>query len=140
MELSGSTAAVGVVVIVVVAIAAVVATRVRSERSGPSSKTIVLAEVGDVWLGRVALGLSGLSGHRVEFTSATSFELFWLRRPAWTIVVAVLFFPFGLVALLVTDTLVGSFREVDAGHPTRNEVSGDFSQVAVELVNRAIPD
>jgi hypothetical protein len=112
----------------------------RSKRSDPGSKTIVLSERGDSWLGRVAIGLSGLSAHRVEWPSPTTLQLYWTRRPVWTFIVAVLFFPFGLVALLVTTTLIGTFRVLDTGPPATVQIAGDFSKVAVELVNRAIPD
>ncbi|HYN33597.1 MAG TPA: hypothetical protein VES40_13305, partial [Ilumatobacteraceae bacterium] len=67
-------------------------------------------------------------------------QLYWTRRPVWTFVVAVIFFPFGLVALLITTTLTGTFRVIETGPPAKVEVAGDFSNVAVELVNRAIPD
>ena len=112
----------------------------RFERSDSDSKIITLPECGDAWLGRVATGLSGLPAHRVEWPSATTLQLYWTRRPVWTFAVAALFFPFGLVALLVTTTLTGTFRVVETGPPAKVQVAGDFSQVAVDLVNRAIPD
>jgi hypothetical protein len=66
-------------------------------------------------------------------------QIHWTRRPIWTFFVAVLFFPLGLVALLVTTTLTGTILVGENGPPARVQVGGDLSKVAVELVNRAIP-
>lgn len=132
-----------VVIVAVVIVAVLVASgplTARSKQSDTASKTITLPERGDVWLGRVATSLSGLSGHRVEWPSATTLELYWTRRPVWTFIVAVFLFPFGLLALLVTTTLVGTFHVIGSGPPANIRVAGDFSRVAVDVVNRAIPD
>lgn len=133
---------VGVIVAVAVFVVLVVAGpfKDRSGRSDSASKTITLPERGDAWLARVATSLSGLPAHRVEWPSATTLQLYWTRRPVWTFVAAVIFFPFGLVALLITTTMTGTFRVIETGPPAKVEVAGDFSNVAVELVNRAIPD
>jgi hypothetical protein len=130
--------AVALAVVVVLAISGQLSA--RSSRSGQDSKTISLPEQGDAWLGRMATSLSGLSAHRVEWSSPTTLELYWARRPAWTFVVAVFFFPVGLLAFLVTRTVVGTFDVVASGPPASVRVAGDFSQVAVDVVNRAIPD
>ena len=88
-----------------------------SKQSTGGSKTIALAEASDAWLGRVAMGLSGLPFHRVEWPSPTTLQVYWTRRPVWTFIVAVLFFPLGLIALLVTTTLIGTIRILESGPP-----------------------
>jgi hypothetical protein len=130
----------GIVVAIVVVLVVAGPFKDRSRRSDSASKMITLPERGDAWLARVATSLSGLPAHRVEWPSATTLQLYWTRRPVWTLVAAVVFFPFGLIALLVTTTLTGTFRVVETGPPAKVEVAGDFSKVAVDLVNRAIPD
>ncbi|HYN34868.1 MAG TPA: hypothetical protein VES40_19745, partial [Ilumatobacteraceae bacterium] len=114
-------AIVGVVVALAIIVVLVVAGpfKDRSGRSDSASKTITLPERSDAWLARVATSLSGLPAHRVEWPSATTLQLYWTRRPVWTFVVAVIFFPFGLVALLITTTLTGTFRVIETGPPAK---------------------
>lgn len=112
----------------------------RTAAALPESKTIVLPERADRWLERVATNLSGLPSHRVEWTSAHNLQLYWTRRPIWTFVVAVVFFPLGLLALLHTKAVVGSFRVVESGPPGTVHIAGAFSQAVVDSVNRTIPD
>ena len=128
------------VVVVVVLLAATGRLGSTSKPEGSESKTIVVDDAADAWLGRVATGLNGLSAHRVEWSSADTLLLYWTRRPVWTFAVAALFFPFGLLALLYTKTYVGRFVIVGGSPSSRVAIDGEFSALAVDLVNRAIPD
>lgn len=112
----------------------------RLSRSQAETKTISVMEREDVWPGRVAINLSGRPAHRVGWTSAGTLELYWTGRPVWTFALAVVLFPFGLLALLHTITHVGRFEVSELGPPGDVRIDGVFSQVAVDLVNRAIPD
>lgn len=63
----------------------------------------------------------------VTRVGSTSFTVQQTRRPVWTIVLAVLLFPIGLLFLLVKDTRVGSVSVVDEGGVVTIVVSGDVS-------------
>jgi len=142
MQLAGAELIVlGIVVGAVVIIVFVVnQSGSRTRASLPESKTISVMERADRWLERVATNLNGLPSHRVEWTSPNTLQLYWTRRPIWTFAVAVFFFPLGLLALLHTNTLIGSSRILELGPPGTVQIDGALSQAAVDSVNRTIPD
>lgn len=142
MQLAGPELIVLGIVVVAVVIVVFLANQSgsRTRASLPESKTISMIERADRWLARVATNLNGLPSHRVEWTSPDTLQLYWTRRPIWTFAVAIVFFPIGLLALLHTNTLIGSFRIVEHGPPGTVNIDGAFSQAAVDSVNRTIPD
>ena len=102
--------------------------------------TAVVSGAPAAWLDEVVLQLSGLTDHRVRFLTPTMLEVAMRRRPPWTILVAVLFFPLGLIALVVTTDDIGTVVAAEEGDLTRVRMRGRFSPLAVGAINRTIPE
>ena len=58
--------------------------------------------------------------------------------PGWSVLVAILFFPLGLLALLARRTESAVVIASPEGSNTRLRLSGPFSRVAVDRINAVI--
>lgn len=87
----------------------------------------------DVVADEVASALEGCEG-RLARIGGGSFTVTTTRRPVWTIVLAVVLFPIGLLFLLVRDTRVGTVTVVDDGGVVAVVLSGDVAPDVRELL------
>jgi len=128
MQLAGPELIVLGIVVVAVVIVVFLANQSgsRTRASLPESKMISMTERADRRLARVATNLNGLPSHQVEWTSPDTLQLYWTRRPIWTLALAVVSFPIGLLAILHTNTLIGSLRIVELGPPGTVNIDGAF--------------
>ena len=87
----------------------------------------------------LALAVAQMPTYSIETPAPVTMAFVRLRRPAWTVVIAVLFFPLGLLALLVTYREVGTVvltQRQDGGSTVR--VRGYFAPKLLEQVREAV--
>ena len=106
---------------------------------GDVSDTIQLSGDGRAWLELVARDIHRLKGHSVEWLSADVVQVSWRHRSGWVFVVAIVLFPFGLLALLFTMTSHGTIVLVHDGAPSTIRLGGELSKAAVDAVNTHAP-
>ncbi len=102
--------------------------------------TIRLAGDGRAWLVAASGHLHRLRAHSVDWLSADVLQVQWRHRSGWTIVVAILLFPIGLLALLFTTTTYGTMVIVDHGDESTVRLGGEFSNAAVDTINALVAD
>lgn len=85
---------------------------------------------------RIALSAAGVKAHETNSISSTSLQVVRARTPVWAVVVAVIFFPVGLIALGAKrrDVAVFAVRRTDSG--TLVESSGRVSTVLRHELHR----
>ena len=110
----------------------------RAARAGVSD-TIPLSGDGRTWLEFVARDIHELNGHSVEWLSADVVQVSWRHRSGWVLVVAIVLFPFGLLAQLSTVTSHGTIVLVHDGAPSTIRLGGELSNAAVDAVNARVP-
>jgi hypothetical protein len=102
-----------------------------------AASTIRLAGDGRAWLIAVAGDLHQLNAHSVEWLSTDVLQVHWRHRSGWTIVIAILLFPIGLLALTFKVSTYGTIALVDT---STIRLGGEFSDAAIDTVNARIPD
>lgn len=125
-------------VVVVVVLVVVVASRGRFGSDPPVGAALVRGST-DAVLGDLLLALSGRRRWQLGRSGANSLVLEWSYIPGWAIVVAVLFFPLGLVALLArrseSGTVVASQQH---GDTVELRMAGVFDRSAIASINSVI--
>jgi hypothetical protein len=87
------------------------------------------------WLQLVASDIHQLNGHRIEWLSADVIQVSWRHRSGWVFIVAIILFPFGLLALLFTVTSFGTIVLVHDGSPSTIRLGGEMSNAAIDAIN-----
>ena len=103
------------------------------------SDTIPLSGDGRAWLELVARDIHQLNGHSIEWLSADVLQVSWRHRSGWVFVVAIVLFPFGLLALLFTLTSHGTIVLVRDGAPSTIRLGGELSNAAIDAINTRLP-
>ncbi len=134
------------IVLIVIAVAVVIVV-VAQRFATPSSTVIIgdsttirLASDGRSWLVAVSGQLHRLNAHSVDWLSADVLQVKWRHRSGWTIVIAIVLFPIGLLALLFTTNTYGTIAIVDNGAESTVRLGGEFSNAAVDAINALVPD
>jgi hypothetical protein len=97
--------------------------------------TIALSGDARSWLELVASDIHQLNGHRIEWLSADVIQVSWRHRSGWVFIVAIILFPLGLLALLLTVTSYGTIVLVHVGSPSTIRLGGEMSNAALDAVN-----
>ena len=82
------------------------------------------------WLELIAGDIHQLNGHRIEWLSANVIQVSWRHRSGWVLIVAIVLFPLGLLALLFTVTSYGTIVLVHDGSPSTIRLGGEMSNAA----------
>jgi hypothetical protein len=89
---------VGGVVVVLAVVAAFLADRLSPVRRHHEA---VVDRSPAAWLDELAVAAGGLPAHQLTMSGPSTMSVVRRYRPAWTVFVAIAFFPVGLVALVV---------------------------------------
>ncbi|MEM9517356.1 MAG: hypothetical protein AAGA42_21085 [Actinomycetota bacterium] len=103
----------------------------------PQSTVVDVGPYGSRWLRTAAGAIDALPGHQATLVSDDQLRILWKRRPVWTIAAAMLFFPVGLLALLVSRW--DRCRVELSARQTQARVDGVISNAAVDAINRSFP-
>jgi hypothetical protein len=134
-----------ILIVIAVPVAIVVAVKrfggtASTTATAGDTSTIRLTGDGRAWLVAVAGDLHQLNAHEVEWLSADVLQVHWRHRSGWTIVIAILFFPIGLLALASRVSAYGTIAVIDNGPESTIRLGGEFSNAAIDVVNRHVPD
>lgn len=102
------------------------------------SDTIILSGNARTWLELVASDIHQLNGHSISWLSADVMQVSWRHRSGWVFLIAIVLFPFGLLALLFTVTSHGTIVLVHDGSPSTIRLGGELSNAAVDVVKRRV--
>ena len=100
-----------------------------------SGDTIALSGDARTWLELIAIDIHQLNGHHIEWLSADVIQVSWRHRSGWVFIVAIILFPFGLLALLFTVTSYGTIVLVHDGSPSTIRLGGEMSNAAIDAIN-----
>jgi hypothetical protein len=100
-----------------------------------SGDTIALSGDARTWLQLVASDIHQLNGHRIEWLSADVIQVSWRHRSGWVFIVAIILFPFGLLALLFTVMSYGTIVLVHEGSPSTIRLGGEMSNAAIDAIS-----
>ncbi|MBK6668660.1 MAG: hypothetical protein IPG46_02850 [Actinobacteria bacterium] len=132
------TGTVGLIILGVAALAVAVAVAVGG-RIKSHSTTVVLRGTPDEVLNDIRLAVALVRGHSTLSSGPSSLAIRFGITPAWVPLICILFFPFGLLALLgrrtETSTLVA---EPDGPGRTRLRIAGRFDERAIGRINQVI--
>ncbi|MEO7555356.1 MAG: hypothetical protein ABIV94_01965 [Acidimicrobiales bacterium] len=125
---------VGLVVIVVLAVTP------GQRRSGSGTRlrnhtALVSDPSPDTYIQRAAIALAGLPLHSFSGVGASTLVITRQYTAGWRVVVAIIAFPFGLLALVGHDEETATVAATWDGQQTRVTLSGPFSGPAVDRLN-----
>lgn len=131
-----------VLVVVPLVIALVVVMIVLAARNGGSrrgAETVRVRGETDSVIQDLQLALAGVKGTSVRRDSGGVITLERSMTPTWAIVVAVVFFPIGLVALVARTVETATIAATDSGDGTTTlRMAGTFRKRAASAVNTVI--
>lgn len=139
--LSGSELLVVFAVLAVVLVVIVLAGARQQGRSDTGSgavRTVVVPDAARPWLVGVAADLHALPRHSVAWLSPDVALVTWTRRSGWSVVLAIVLFPLGLLALLFATKEHGTITVVAQGPPGSIALGGRFSNAAVDAIDRHV--
>lgn len=129
-----------IIVLLAVAIVVVVWLVVRSA-SGPKRPPVSTARVRGApseVVDDLQLALSGLPHTTVDRGGPGSLTVVRQHIPGWAIVLAIIFFPIGLIALLAKTPSTGSVLADADGDTSAMRMAGSFDSRAIDAINRVI--
>jgi hypothetical protein len=127
-----------IVVVVLVVLAVAVAAAIRVAPVERRHRAVVDAAP-DAWLDELAMTAGDLPDHRLVAAGPSSMSITRSYVPVWAVVVAVVLFPFGLLALLVRRERTGTVSARPRGDGrTDVSIAGWFDPRLIARVNRLL--
>ncbi|MEO1058995.1 MAG: hypothetical protein AAFY28_18970 [Actinomycetota bacterium] len=132
------------IVIILLALAILVAIVLIATRGAgrgvttSESDTFAVSGSGRAALDAIATDIHRLNAHRIEWLSPDVMQVSWRHRSGWQLVIAVVVFPVGLLALLFTTSSYGTIVLVDKGSTSTIRLGGRLSNAALAAISARV--